>query len=155
MLLPMVLNSINPALRERYAGELLRLNEFTGEYGLLLSPEEAQGIIETRNAVLSSHGRVDLGIEVARELIKSFYSSSYINAGNYVSIINELQEIFYYMKNETEDLIADDRLIGIIRSYFENSCGGSIELLKGKLDEFAADFRRKADTGGFMEGEGE
>ena len=47
------------------------------------------------------------------------------------------------MKNETEDKIGDDALIRVIKDCFENSCGGSIEVLKGKLQIFADDFRKK------------
>ena len=155
MLLPAVLNSIAPMLMEKYVRNLLECNEKTKDYGLKLTLEEAKSIIDTRNNALLSHGRVDLGIDAAMGIIETFYTSSYINAENYVSTINEVQEIFYYMKNETEDLIADDKLIQIIKSHFENTCGGSIELLKSTLDEFAANFRRKAGMSESFQKEGE
>jgi len=146
MLLPMVLNSVNPLLKETYMDELLKSNERTKEYGLVLTAEEAKKIIEARNNILHSYGRVELGNEVTKELIEKFYTSAFINDENYVSMLNEFHEIFYYLKNETEDKIADDKLIGIMKDYFENSCGGSVELLKSTLEVFAEDFRRKAQT---------
>ncbi|MDP4180525.1 MAG: DUF6323 family protein [Bacillota bacterium] len=146
MFLPMVLNSLNPLLKETFVNELLKCNERTKDYGLVLTPEGAESIIEARNNILNSLGRVDMGIEVALGLIENFYTSTFINEENYVSVLNEFQEIFYYMKNETEDMISDDKLICIIKDYYENLCGGSLELLKSCLEEFIHDFRRKAHT---------
>ena len=56
-----------------------------------------------------------------------------------MAIINEMHEIFYHIKNETEDKIIDDSLIKLMREYFEGPCGGSSELLKGMLTTFAED----------------
>jgi hypothetical protein len=52
------------------------------------------------------------------------------------------------MKNETEDRIGDDELVKMMKEYFETSCEGSLELLRGRLTEFAEDFRRKTDISG-------
>lgn len=142
MLLPMVLNSISPSLKETYINELMKSSEELKRLGLTLTEEGAASIIEARSNALYSLGRVELGIEVTRKLIEYFSSSLFINDENFISIMNELHEIFYYFKNETEDRIADDKMIGIMRDRFENACGGSIELLKGTLEVFAADFRR-------------
>lgn len=144
MFLSMVLNSVNPLLKEIYVDELLKSNEKTKEYGLVLTAEEVKNIIAARNNVLNSYGRVELGLEVTKGLIDNFCTSAFIDNESYVSTLNELHEIFYYLKNETEDKIADDKLIRIIKDYFENSCGGSINLLKSTLEVFAEDFRRKA-----------
>ena len=151
MLLPMVLNLINPLMKEMHIGELLKTNEKTKDYGLVLTAEEAKNIIEVRNNVLHSVGRVELGLEVTKELIENFYTSGYLNEENYVPVLNELQEMFYYFKNETLDKISDQKLIGIMKEYFEKSCGGSIELLKSTLEVFAEDFRRKPLTDGLSE----
>ncbi len=154
MLLPAVLNLINPLLKETYIDSILKCNEKTWECGLILTEEEAKTIIEVRNNVLNSYGRVDLGMDAALGLIESFHTSSFITCENYVTTLNELQEIFYHMKNETEDMIPDDKLIDTIKYYYENSCGGSIELLKSSLEVFTEDFRRKMQKIGSL-GEGE
>lgn len=153
MLLPGVLNSISPLLEEAVISELLQTNEKTKEYGLVLSAEEIKNLIEVRNHVLHSCGRVELGIEVTRGLIEKFCTSAFINEENYVSIVNELQEVFYCIKNETEDKLGDDRLISLLWDTFENSCGGSIDLLKSTLEVFAEDFRRKEQIKDFLEGD--
>lgn len=94
-----------------------------------------------RNQALLSYGRVELGMEVTKKLVEVFCTSSYIHNENYASTLNELYEIFYYLKNETEDKFGDFKLIHIMKDYFDNNCGGSLELLKSKLEEFAANFR--------------
>lgn len=144
MLLPMVLNSLNSQLKETYAGELLKCNEKTKEYGLVLTAEDAIKIIEARSHALQSYGRVELGIEVTGELIEAFCTSTFINEENYIDMINELNEIFYYMKNETEDKLGDEKLIGIMKEHFEEISKGSIDQLKSTLEAFAQDFRKKA-----------
>ncbi|HEX9061312.1 MAG TPA: DUF6323 family protein [Clostridia bacterium] len=142
MLLPIVLNTISPALLSSYKSELLSTNEKTKEFGLILTEKDTVEIITARNSALKSHGRVDLGIEVSLNLIESFYTSPFITGENYVDTLNELHEIFYYIKNETEDKLSDDKLIEIMTEYFENRCKGSLELLKGMLQAFAEDFRK-------------
>ncbi len=61
---------------------------------------------------------------------------------NYVETLNELQEIFYYLRNETEDKIGDVKLINQMMDYFNGPCAGSIELLRSKMEELADNFRR-------------
>lgn len=57
--------------------------------------------------------------------------------------INELQEAFYYLKNETEDQLGDDKIIELMKEQFEDFCEGSIELLCCRLEQFSRDFRQK------------
>lgn len=99
------------------------------QYGLVLSEQDAREIIQSRNYVLKSLGRVELGIDVISKLISTFCNSPYINQSDYTEIINELVEGFYYIKNETLDKIDDDELIAIMKNYFDNRCHGSVDLL--------------------------
>ncbi len=143
MLLPIVLNSVNIAQKEQQVNEILQMNDESSKFGLVLTAQETVQILEERNRCLKHIGRIDLGIEVSKSIISNFCKSSYITPEIYVATLHELHEIFYHMKNETEDKIGDDALIKTIKDYFENSCGGSTELLKGKLQIFADDFRKK------------
>lgn len=143
MFLPTVMNSMNNALKEQFVNEILQMNEQTSKYGLVLSAEETAQLLESRNRCLQQLGRVELGIDVSKSIIQSFCSSTYIKPEEYASTLNELQEVFYFMKNETEDKIGDTELIRIMKDYFENNCGGSLEFLKSELQVFAEDFRKK------------
>lgn len=61
---------------------------------------------------------------------------------HYVDTLNELQEIFYYLRNETEDKFSDAKLIQLMNEFYNGSCAGSIELLRSKMEELAENFRR-------------
>ncbi|WP_240511910.1 DUF6323 family protein [Paludifilum halophilum] len=124
--------------------ELLEMNHKTKEFGLTLTPDQVQNMVAVRNKVLHDYGRVELGIEVTKELMEVFCTSPYINADNYASTLNELHEIFYYLRNETQDQIGDFKLIQIMKDSFDNECAGSLDLLKSKLEGFAEDVRREA-----------
>ena len=155
MNLPIIFNSMDNVLKELQVNELLQFNEESKEYGLMLSAEEAKEIIEVRNEVLQNYGRVELDIGVTKRFIQEFSSSTFINQHEYTQILNDLNEVFYYLKNETEDSIGDDELIDLMKDFFENHCGGDIELLMGReLEEFARTVRRKNQVEDYlMEGE--
>lgn len=135
------LSSSDFAMMEKYTVELLETNHKASKYGLILTPEEIKNMRVVRNQALHNYGRVELGIEVSKALAEVFCTSPYINDKNYASTLNELHEIFYYLKNETEDKISDFELIEIMKDCFDNACRGSLELLKSKLEEFAERFR--------------
>lgn len=143
MLLPIVLNSMKTVGKELLVNEILEMNNESREFGLELTPQDAVQLLEARDRSLQQLGRIELGIGVSKSIIRSFCSSSYISKEEYVPALNELYEIFHYMKNETEDKIGDDEVIWVMKDYFENSCGGSLELLKSMLTSFAEDFRKK------------
>jgi hypothetical protein len=134
--------SLNVLQKQNEIFEIIKTNEETMEYGLRLSEEQALDIVETRNYVLKSYGRIELGSDLINKIIKAFCTSQYINQADYALIINELVETFYYIKNETLDLVDDDELIDLMKDYFNNSCVGSIDLLQGReLEHFARSIR--------------
>ncbi len=154
MFLPRIFNEIGISVQRKRLNELLALNEKTKEFGLVLTPDEIKDMIKARNKVLRDIGRVELGIDVTRELIEVFSTSSFIDKDNYVSMLNELHEIFYYLKNETEDRIGDFKLIEMMKEKFDGECAGSVELLKSNLEEFANRFRIDTLPDQFSEGDG-
>jgi hypothetical protein len=122
---------------EKYATQvaveqILETNEKAIEYGLYLTQTDALELIETRNEVLQQIGRIEIGSATISKLINAFYDSSFINQQEYSETLSELLEIFYYMKNESLELISDDDLIDLMKNYFENRCMGSLELLKNR-----------------------
>lgn len=136
MFLP-ILASQNQLMKVTYANQLLELNEKTKAYGLTLTEENVKHVIESRSLTLKSYERIELGINVTKRIVELFSSSPYVRAENYVNIITEIQEIFYYYKNETNEKVSDEALINIINKYFNMECEGSIQLLKGKMEEYA------------------
>ncbi|AMA51571.1 MULTISPECIES: DUF6323 family protein [Bacillus subtilis group] len=142
MNLSRIFNEIQLSPQSKTMVDLLKLNEKTKEYGLVLKPNDVKNLVVSRNKVLHDHARVELGIEVLKELIEVFSTSPYMDQDNYVETLNELQEIFYYLRNETEDKIGDVKLINQMMDYFNGPCAGSIELLRSKMEELADNFRR-------------
>ncbi len=144
MSVPNLFTTMSTSLIDIQVTELLQTNTQSEQYGLTITAEEAKEIIECRNDVLKNYGRVELEIQVTKKIIHDFCASPFINQEDYASTLIDLQEIFYYMKNETYDQIGDDELLDIIKDFYNNSCCGSIELLMGReLDKFVRDFRRK------------
>jgi len=143
MQLSRVFGSLNASVQQRAIAEILELNEKTKDYGLLLSPQDAERMLAARNEVLSSYGRVELSHEVTKEIIETFSVSSFMQQESYADTLNELHEIFYAMKNETEDRIGDKKLLRRMMELFEEECEGSLDLLKGRLEEEAVRFREE------------
>lgn len=143
MPLPSMFDAMNAALKEMQIQEILDLNQTSAKFGLTLTVAEVQEIITARNQALQGYGRVELDLEIIRKLILNFCDSSLIAQEDYVATLEELLEVFYYLKNETDDTIGDAELLRIIKDFFENTCGGSLELLRGQeLDEFVRNFKR-------------
>ncbi|MEN6324921.1 MAG: DUF6323 family protein [Syntrophomonas sp.] len=125
-------NFIGSEIKQYSINEVLAYNQESQKYGLALSPIQAQELVETRNRAIAGHDRVELNLEVLKKIIAVFSTSSYIHSGNYADTLNELIDLFYYMKTETEDSIGDDDLIAQMKKFFDTSCEGSVELLKNR-----------------------
>lgn len=140
MFLPSLFDSNNTNLREFQINEILETNKKPTKNGVKLTEAMAKEIVEAKNFTLRSYGRIEIDIGVTKKLIGNFCDSPYVNQENYMSIINDLHEIFYYLKNETQDSIGDDELISVMKNYFNNLCGGSTKLLSSKLDVYGKEF---------------
>lgn len=106
-----------------------------------MTEEDAKEIIKVRGWALQSYGRIEIDMGVAKKLIEKFSSSPFIEQEDYVVTLNNLQELFYYMKNETEDRLGDDMVIDIIYEFYNNECGGDIEFLWEEIQVFSEKFR--------------
>lgn len=135
--------SMGNVVKQLNLGDVLACNEETKKYGLIFSAAEAQALIEARNQSINYNGRVELSIDAVKKIISVFCKSTYINQDEYAETINELVDIFYAMKNETEDRVGDDELIDIMYTCYNGSCKGSLDLLRNReMAIFAKYFRR-------------
>ncbi len=140
--------SLQPLEMQKLAAmqELRNCNELTARYGLALSEAQMQALVEGRFGALIDTGRVEFGEGVLKKLIYAFCDSPYVIQDNYEETILELQDSFYYYKNESMGLIADDELIGFMKIVFDGRAQGSLEYLTGtSLDELC----RYARDGGY------
>ena len=113
-------------------------NQYTEQFGLVLSPQDAELLLAEKNAILKAERRVEFGPGIMPQIIYTFCDSSYISQADYAATLIRLQEIFYMYKNEMLDEITDDELLGFMREQFENVCFGDLDYLEGTcLDLFA------------------
>ena len=140
MISPIILSSLNSNLEVIQEQELLELNENSSAYGLTLNKEDIKEIINSRNNTLKSYGRIELDINVTKSIIENLYKSQYTDRDDYVELINDLQGVFYYLKNETLDQISDIEIIEIIDEIY-NNCSGRIDIVQEKCEEFAKSYR--------------
>ncbi len=134
--------------------ELRECNQITEKFGLVLTEGQIKRLVNERFDALRANGRIEFGEGVLKKIIYMFCSSPYISQTDYEDIIAELQEIFYYFKNESDDLLSDDELISFMRHIFDGKAQGSLDYLANtSLEELCRDirYRDKTDLGGFYD----
>ncbi len=128
-------------------------NQYTENFGLALSEQDAALLLAEKNAVLRAERRVEFGQSILPQIIYAFCDSSFLSQDNYVETLARLQEIFYLYKNEMQDEITDEELIHFMREQFESVCYGDLDYLEGTcLDIFAQAVR--AGYRGYRESQG-
>ncbi len=98
-------------------------------YGLTLTEQDVTELVQCRAEVLRATNRVEFGGGILPKLIRAFCSSPYVDRENYAATLAQLQEAFYYFKNESQDLFSDDELIEFMEKVFNGKAAGSTELL--------------------------
>ena len=96
-------------------------NRATAEYGLAL----------TNRQMLALADRVEFGEGVLKKLVFAFRDSPYLDQAHYEETLTELQDIFYFYKNESGERLSDDELIAHMRGAYNGWCRGSLEALAG------------------------
>ena len=114
---------------------ILECNKKTEQFGLELSQADVEYLIHGRKNTLIENQRVELGQGVLPKIIDLFCDSQYINQDNYSEVLSELQEMFYLYKNETQDELTDDELLGFMRKQFDEICFGDLEYLRNTCME--------------------
>ena len=119
-------------VEKQAANEVMKCNDLTVKFGLVLTETQALALVETRSRALKENGRIEFGGGVIDKIITEFCDSPYLSMHNYEETLHELLEIFYYYKNETLDLMSDDDLVKYMKNAFDGICQGSLELLSGR-----------------------
>lgn len=140
MISPVILSSMHLKLHSVQKNEILNLNNKSQGYGLVLSKEDVDEIINSRNDTLKYYGRIELDIDVTKKIIENLYTSQYTEKDDYVELINDMQEIFYYLKNETLDEISDIEIITILDKFY-NGYSGRIDNVQEEAERFAKEFK--------------
>lgn len=130
---------------------IITCNEYTNQFGLSLTPIEVNELVKCQHETLKYMGRIELGQSIIPKLIYEFCDSQYISQDNYLKILEEFQEMFYYFKNESLDELSDDELISGMKKYFDNECEGSVEKLRSTyLENMCKNSRYSFDLYGDM-----
>lgn len=111
--------------------EIRACNEVSARYGLVLTDRQIQELVSCRAEVLRETGRVEFGGGILPKLIRAFCDSPYLEPSNYETVLAELQEAFYYFKNESLDRFTDDELMEAMVAVFHGRAQGSAEYLIG------------------------
>ncbi len=117
--------------RENQLEKMLETNQASGRFGLILTKEDAELILEERKHSLQEQKRVEFGEGIVPKIIYEFCDSDFIDQNCYVDTIIRLQEIFYLYKNETQDEVADEELLHFMREQFDQICFGDLDYLEG------------------------
>lgn len=122
--------------------ELQKCNSMTARFGLVLSEGQMQTLVARRFEALHNTGRVEFGEGIMEKIIYAFCDSPYLTQENYEETLIELQNSFYYYKNESEDQLTDDELIDYMKRLFDGKAQGSLEYLLGtSLEELCRNSR--------------
>lgn len=133
--------------------KVMESNQYTEQYGLTLSAQDAEVLAQERKSTLMEQKRVEFGESILPRIIYEFCDSAFISQSNYVESLVRLQEIFFLYKNEMLDEISDEELLNFMKEQFETVCFGDFDYLEGTcLDIFAqavrAGYRGYQQTGG-------
>jgi hypothetical protein len=121
---------LGPLTERGSVSDILKVNETTAQTGLVFTPNQALALLQARSQALADSGRMELGSGILQKMILAFYDSPFFQNGQAVDTLESLMEIFYQMKNETFDTLADDELIAFLRNRFDGECRGSMELMR-------------------------
>lgn len=109
---------------------VLECNNTTEKFGLVLTREEANNLMICRKNSLGENQRVEFGAGILPKIIHLFCDSQFMNQDNYADTLSELQDIFYTYKNETQDELTDDELLGFMKKQYDEICFGDMEYLR-------------------------
>ena len=109
--------------------EIRRCNDLNQIYGLTLTEADITELVEFRGQALKNTGRVEFGGGILPKLIRAFCKSPYVDRYNYAATLGELQDAFYYFKNESQDRFSDDELVEFMERVFNGIAAGSAEVL--------------------------
>lgn len=98
-------------------------------HGLTLTETDITELVEFRGQALRNTGRVEFGGGILPKLIRAFCGSPFVDRDNYAATLADLQDAFYYFKNESQDRLSDDELIEFMSTVFNGQAQGSTDYL--------------------------
>lgn len=93
------------------------------KYGMTLSPADTAMLLQCQSDALQDTGRVEFGTGILAPLALAFCDSPYLQPSDWPDTLAQLTALFYALKNETHDRLADDALISAMAARFHALCG--------------------------------
>lgn len=123
--LPLIL-SVVPT-NEEIEKKLAIYNARTAPFGLTLSKEDLTEIVARQRETLKELQRIEFGSGPLENIITTFCDSPYLSPDSLSDTLGSLQEIFYELKDASNNEIPDDDLIDAMRLIFDTEAHGSLE----------------------------
>lgn len=121
--------SLDTCNREAIKNNIMALNEKTNEFGLILTEEQIENLVDVRKYSLMDNSLLEIGSSIIEDIILEFYSSPYISKIDYDETLYELVEIFYSLRNIFNYKVPDAYIIKAMREHFDTDAYGATELL--------------------------
>lgn len=118
------------------AEELTQSNRASRKFGLVLSPAQADMLMQRQAEALRETGRIEFGSGILKKLALAFCDSPFIQPEDWAGTLARLQTIFYELKNETKDRLGDDDLLFRMAERFSGTAGGSLDALESTPPEW-------------------
>ena len=117
---------------QKLINNLIDLNSKANKYDLMITESIAREIAVYRSTALIENERFEINSNAVSRLTSAFLESRYIEQKDFADTIGEIINIFYHIKNETDNEISDDDLISEMLKVFTETCFGSIEIMQSK-----------------------
>lgn len=127
---------------------LLNTNTKSEKYGLKLSNQDVQDLLESRERVLKDYERTETSADALKNIIEYFCESSYLQQDEYTETIADIQTLYYHLLNDQEG-VPDAAIIEVLKRLYDNECKGSIILLKDALLNFNKSYAFNKDIAKF------
>lgn len=138
-------SEFNSLTNFKMKNDILSTNNFSSKFGLILSENDAEMLIQAGASSIKDNDRIEFGESATIKIINKFLQSSYISQDNYAETIAGLIDVFYTAKDECYDMLSDEELIDIMFDFFEVESGGSLEILQNRdLDLLCRKIRSEA-----------
>lgn len=115
------------------AHRLPALTTLCRDLDLPLTQGQLAMLAESHDRALQSAGRVAFEVGGLESLLTAFADSPWLPSEELPETLSALTELFYHLKNRTEDLVSDEALLRRMREGFDE-CRGSVELLADLLE---------------------
>lgn len=117
-------------LTEFFKTDPNRLAVYSQRCGFPMTAAEAGLLLQSHADALLASGRIEIESGFPEALIEAFANSAFLVD---IETLCRLTELFYHLKNITEDRIDDELLLARMTECFED-CRGSVELIADRLE---------------------